>query len=153
MADNIEFEKLQRRIASIAQELQDMILYYVLEVEEQSEAHIRNWKPPLALHVSSKSRQIFAPDYFANTVFVVNRQKFVPWTHKLTDWHLKHIVNVGWFDWMVAGLSAYSESLIPQLAHDCFLRTVARLNCQDRKSSRPADLRIKMRLYIEGEYL
>ncbi|GIZ45983.1 hypothetical protein CKM354_000912700 [Cercospora kikuchii] len=152
MANSIEFEELQRRIASMAQELQDMILDYVLEVGEQPEAHVMDWKPPLALHVSSKSRQRVAPDYFPNTVFVVNRQKSIQWTHKLTDWHLKNIVNVGWFDLMVAGLSAPSESLIPQLAHDCFLRTVARLNCQDRESSRPANLRIKMRLYIEGEY-
>lgn len=95
MLNKVEFEELQERIGGFAQELQDMILDHLLEVENEQEVRVEDWAPPLALHVSSKVRRKVAPKYFASTLFVVDIEKFRPWTYQLADWHVENIRQVG----------------------------------------------------------
>ncbi|PPJ60487.1 hypothetical protein CBER1_03204 [Cercospora berteroae] len=89
-----EFKELQEHVSSLAQELQDMILEFVLQTEEQ-EVQIREWRPSLALRISSATRRKYAPAYFAKTLYVIDWSDFDDWAEQLTDWHVRHIKQVG----------------------------------------------------------
>ncbi|GIZ45982.1 hypothetical protein CKM354_000912600 [Cercospora kikuchii] len=94
MLDPTEFKDLQEHISRFAQELQDIILDCLLETQEE-EIRVEEWRPPLALRVSSGTRRKYAPAYFAKTWFVIHWFDFNDWAIQLSDWHVRHIKQVG----------------------------------------------------------
>ncbi|GIZ45984.1 hypothetical protein CKM354_000912800 [Cercospora kikuchii] len=96
MLSKKQFKSLQARIATLPNELSDIILEKLLEFDHPTELELADFKPPLAFFLSPRTRSKYASRFFATTKILVRPSDLKNWTlYGLTDWHRKAIKHVG----------------------------------------------------------
>ncbi|PPJ60496.1 hypothetical protein CBER1_03206 [Cercospora berteroae] len=113
MLSKKQFKSLQMRIATLPNELSDMILEKLLEFHHPTDLELADFKPPLAFILSPETRSKYASRFLATTKILVRSSDFKNWTlYGLTDWHRKATKHVGilwlgrtrtqWLTWATA---------------------------------------------------
>ncbi|SMR58391.1 unnamed protein product [Zymoseptoria tritici ST99CH_1A5] len=102
-------DDLTKRIQTLPQELQDSVLEEVLHASMEVPDSINgkviaidaNYKPPLALQINRKQREILAKEYYNNTIFLVEYpglRRCAKWLSTLTSAHLQSIKTINYPD-------------------------------------------------------
>ncbi|KJX92527.1 hypothetical protein TI39_contig5842g00023 [Zymoseptoria brevis] len=104
-----EIDDPTEHIQALPQELQDMVFDWTMRatIDTPDSAHGKvvtidaDYKPPLALQINRKQRDISASEYYANTVFFIkgnDMHKCVNWLVTLASQHVRAINTIKYAD-------------------------------------------------------